>query len=180
MGRVPKDLLYGELELGSRPVGQLVWRPKIHFRDAYKRDIISIGLQPNLLLQIEANGRPCAAWHFARESKPAECQSRLNKKWRERLLQRQQHQAKSVESVAVSYRSNIELDSHHGKYSQLTHWVMDQYRRLPIREVTGSNQVPRSVNTEVIVLILFLWIVFLTLSQFWLFPMIAIWQNAAF
>ena len=31
-GRIPKDLLYGELELGSRPVG----RPKLHFSDVCK------------------------------------------------------------------------------------------------------------------------------------------------
>lgn len=42
-GRIPKDILYGELELGSRPVG----RPKLRFRDVCKRDMLAIGLPPD-------------------------------------------------------------------------------------------------------------------------------------
>ena len=38
--RIPKDLLYGELELGSSPVV----RPKLRFRDVCKRDILETGL----------------------------------------------------------------------------------------------------------------------------------------
>ncbi len=34
-GRIPKDMLYGELFQGSRPVG----RPKLRFKDACKRDM---------------------------------------------------------------------------------------------------------------------------------------------
>ena len=39
-GRIPKDLLYGELEFGSRPVG----RPKLRFMDVCKRDMLATGL----------------------------------------------------------------------------------------------------------------------------------------
>ena len=39
-GRIPKDLLYGELDQGLRPVG----RPKLRFKDTCKRDMIEIGL----------------------------------------------------------------------------------------------------------------------------------------
>ena len=39
-GRIPKDLLYGELDHGLRPVG----RPKLRFKDTCKRDMIEIGL----------------------------------------------------------------------------------------------------------------------------------------
>ena len=39
-GRIPKDLLYGKLDHGLRPVG----RPKLRFKDTCKRDMIEIGL----------------------------------------------------------------------------------------------------------------------------------------
>ena len=42
-GRIPKDLLYGKLELGSRRVG----RPKLRLKDVCKRDMLVIGLPTN-------------------------------------------------------------------------------------------------------------------------------------
>lgn len=42
-GRIPKDLLYGDLANGSRPRG----RPKLRFRDVVKRDMKAIKLDPN-------------------------------------------------------------------------------------------------------------------------------------
>ena len=39
-GRISKDLLYGELEFGSRPVG----RPMLRFKDVYERDMLATGL----------------------------------------------------------------------------------------------------------------------------------------
>ena len=39
-GRIPKDLLYAELGLESRPVCS----PKLHFRDVCKRDMLATGL----------------------------------------------------------------------------------------------------------------------------------------
>ena len=42
-GRIPKGLLYGELDLGSRRLG----RPKLRFKDVCKRDMLVIGLPTN-------------------------------------------------------------------------------------------------------------------------------------
>ncbi|PFX23927.1 putative uncharacterized transposon-derived protein F52C9.6 [Stylophora pistillata] len=39
-GRIPKNLLYGELESGSRRIG----RPKLRFKDVCKRDMVATGL----------------------------------------------------------------------------------------------------------------------------------------
>ncbi|KAL9951447.1 hypothetical protein ACROYT_G044108 [Oculina patagonica] len=42
-GRIPKDMLYGELREGSRPVG----RPKLRFKDVCKRDMKKAEIDPN-------------------------------------------------------------------------------------------------------------------------------------
>ena len=39
-GRIPKDLLYGELVQGTRPTG----RPKLRYRDVTKRDFLQCGV----------------------------------------------------------------------------------------------------------------------------------------
>ena len=39
-GRIPKDLLYGELATGKRPTG----RPQLCFKDVWKRDLQALGI----------------------------------------------------------------------------------------------------------------------------------------
>ena len=39
-GRIPKDLLYGELATGKRPTG----RPHLRFKDVRKRDLQALGI----------------------------------------------------------------------------------------------------------------------------------------
>ena len=39
-GRIPKDLLYGELETEKRPTG----RPQLHFKDICKKDLQALGI----------------------------------------------------------------------------------------------------------------------------------------
>ena len=42
-GRIPKDVLYGEIRDGSRPVGQ----PKLRLKDVCKRDMKQAEIDPN-------------------------------------------------------------------------------------------------------------------------------------
>ena len=42
-GRIPKDLLYGELVQGSRPRG----RPQLRYKDICKRDLKALGMDLN-------------------------------------------------------------------------------------------------------------------------------------
>ena len=39
-GRIPKDLLYGELATGKRPTG----RPQLRFKDVCKQDLQALGI----------------------------------------------------------------------------------------------------------------------------------------
>lgn len=43
-GRIPKDIMYGELAVGRRPTG----RPALRFKDVCKRDMKSTGIDPNI------------------------------------------------------------------------------------------------------------------------------------
>ena len=56
-GRIPKDLLYGELDHGLRPVG----RPKLHFKDTCKRDMIEISLDVENWETLAAD---CGRWRI--------------------------------------------------------------------------------------------------------------------
>lgn len=54
-GRIPKDLLYGELASGRRPTG----RPQLRFKDACKRDLKQLNIDINTW---EAAAADRSAW----------------------------------------------------------------------------------------------------------------------
>ena len=50
-GRIPKDLLYGEIAEAKRPVG----RPKLRFKDVCKRDLKAMGMPADSWEAMAAN-----------------------------------------------------------------------------------------------------------------------------
>ena len=50
-GRLPKDILYGELATGTRPTG----RPMLRYKDTCKRDLVASGILPASLERLAAD-----------------------------------------------------------------------------------------------------------------------------
>ena len=73
-GRIPKDILYGELATGTRPTG----RPNLRFKDVCKRDLKAGNIN---LAGWEALAADGSHWRLARNSsaitatKPADLES---------------------------------------------------------------------------------------------------------
>ena len=57
-GRIPKDLLFGQLATGSRPRG----RPHLRFKDLCKRDLLDCGLNP---AELQSHAADRASWRRA-------------------------------------------------------------------------------------------------------------------
>ena len=57
-GRIPKDLLFGELATGTRPTG----RPNLRFKDTCKRDLRDCGINPADLQSASSNR---SSWRIA-------------------------------------------------------------------------------------------------------------------
>ena len=50
-GRIPRDLLYGELASGKRPTG----RPQLRYRDVVKRDMKAVDINTESWESVAAN-----------------------------------------------------------------------------------------------------------------------------
>ena len=82
-GRIPKDLLYGELERGKRRTG----RPLLRFKDTCKRDMKVFKIDPN---SWEMLARDRAAWRSALRSGESECEQNRRERWEKRRQRRHQ------------------------------------------------------------------------------------------
>ena len=96
-GRIPKDIMYGELASGRRPTG----RPALRFRDVCKRDMKLININSNTWESLADNR---SGWRYAvREGVKTGEEKR--KKWfeerRARRKERQQNQAQYPQSNYV-------------------------------------------------------------------------------
>lgn len=96
-GRIPKDIMYGELASGRRPTG----RPTLRFKDVCKRDLKLTGIDPNTWESL-ADDR--SAWKLAvREGvrRGEEERSQQLEEKRTRRKERQQNQAPNAPSCYV-------------------------------------------------------------------------------
>ena len=80
-GRIPKDLLYGQLATGTRPVG----RPHLRFKDVCKRDMKSMGIGVD---NWEENANDRASWRQAIWKRIQKSETVLNQPAAERRARR--------------------------------------------------------------------------------------------
>ena len=80
-GRIPKDVLYGELAEGSRPTG----RPALRFKDVCKRDMKNADINTNTWETIAADR---SAWRHAIREGSTIAEGKKTQKWSEKRERR--------------------------------------------------------------------------------------------
>ena len=89
-GRIPKDILYGELTTGTRQTG----RPFLRFKDVCKRDLKFGTIHP---ADLESTAADRDTWRLTVKSSIQLCERRREDQWEEKRQCRRQRAA----SVAV-------------------------------------------------------------------------------
>lgn len=120
-GRIPKDILYGELATGTRPTG----RPTLRYKDVVKRDLKAGGIAPG---GFEAVAADRSAWKHAVQSAVKTSEQRREQQWEEKKERRRQRAetAPSDDNVFTcstcnrTCRSRIGLYSHSRRCSSTT------------------------------------------------------------
>ena len=122
-GRIPKDILYGELATGTRPTG----RPALRYKDVCKRDLKAGGFNPP---DLESAASDRSGWRITTHSVIKEAEERRDTHWEEKLLRRRQRllsappatqrQAFACSGCGRSCGSRIGLYSHTRRCSSLT------------------------------------------------------------
>ena len=82
-GRIPKDILYGELATGTQPTG----RPTLRYKDVVKRDLKAGGIAPG---GFEAVAADRSAWKHAVQSAVKTLEQRREQQWEEKKERRRQ------------------------------------------------------------------------------------------
>ena len=137
-GRIPKDLLYGELSEGSRPRG----RPRLRFKDTCKRDLKSARIEAQSWEDLaESRDR----WRAAVHSGTAQAeQARIDQQKEKRAARKSRSSSAdqpatihSCQSCGKDCLSRIGLYSHERRCSN--RHDDDQSMQPSSRETEGAN-----------------------------------------
>ena len=82
-GRLPKDILYGDLATGSRPTG----RPTLRYKDVLKRDLKAGGIAP---AGFEALAASRSGWRYTTKSAIKTAEQKREEQWEEKRARRRQ------------------------------------------------------------------------------------------
>ena len=105
-GRIPKDMLYGELATGSRPKG----RPHLRYKDVCKRDMKAGNIDP---AGWEAVAVDRSKWRLAIKQGIQRSEKRREDLWEERKERRQQKVASAPTEAGTPYIcGNCNRDCH--------------------------------------------------------------------
>ena len=81
-GRIPKDMPYGELEVGKR---KTVW-PLLRYKDACKHDMKAFNIRHETLEELASDR---AIWKAALHFGSLSCEQKRRERWQRRHQQRQ-------------------------------------------------------------------------------------------
>ena len=127
-GRLPKDILYGELATGSRPTG----RPTLRYKDVLKRDLKAGGIAP---AGFEALAADRSGWRHTTESaiKTAE-QKREEQREEKRACrcQRAETDTAPLDDNAFTLQPQPALQLYHGLTFTGANSIVSRDRGMPI------------------------------------------------
>jgi hypothetical protein len=102
-GRIPKDLLYGELATGSRPRG----RPFLRYSDTCRRDMKMCGIDSN---DWERTAENRSDWRRTVKTGTKLCEERVHQRWTEKRALR--HRAAQQQQASLFVCDNCGRDCH--------------------------------------------------------------------
>ena len=140
-GRLPKDILYGELATESRPTGG----PTLLYKDMLKRDLKAGGIAP---AGFEALAADRSRWRYTTESAIKIAEQKREEQWEEKRARRRQRaetdtaplddNAFTCSNCDRVCRSRIGLYSHSRRCSSTTDWQLQA--QTPLSPETDGCQ----------------------------------------